>query len=197
MAADRRVGDVDDRAGGAVERARVGAAGQAGDLLMDGGVEGGRVAGRRARTGGTEGRSRRFGARLPRCDGAAGCGRPGGARDSTGARGAAGKRGPRGKTGPAAKIPRISCKLPGSKVTCKVARSRGSGGSGEGNAGGGEGLRLRLSRAHKLYAAGSRAATSTRTNVRLHALRRLTAGCYTLVVSVGEDVTVRIPLRLR
>jgi hypothetical protein len=51
---------------------------------------------------------------------------------------------------------------------------------------GGEGLRLRLSRAHKLYATGSRAATSTRTDVRLHALRKLTAGRYTLVVSVGE-----------
>ena len=44
MAADGRVRDVDDRARDAVDRPRVGAAGQAGDLLVDGGVEDRRVA---------------------------------------------------------------------------------------------------------------------------------------------------------
>jgi len=96
---------------------------------------------------------------------------------------------------PAAKIPKISCKLSGSKVTCKVGKT-GSGGSG-GNPGGGEGLRLRLSRSQRLYATGGRAAKSTRTKVNLHAVWRLEAGSYTLVVSIGDDVTVRVPVRLR
>ena len=120
----------------------------------------------------------------------------------TGPRGATGATGPRGKTGAAAKIPRISCRLSGSRVTCRVVSKSGNGGSGGGtgggtDTGGGEGLRLRLSRASKLYATGSRAATSTRTTVRLHALRKLKPGKYTLVVSVGEDVTVRVALQLR
>jgi streptogramin lyase len=119
-----------------------------------------------------------------------------------GATGATGPAGPRGKTGAAAKIPKITCKLSGTKVTCKVAKSGSSGGSGgsgggEGNTGGGEGLRLRLSRASKLYATGSRAASSRRTTVRLHALRKVKSGTYTLAVDVGEDVTVRLTLRLK
>ena len=44
VAADGGVRDVDDRAGDALDRPRVGAAGQAGDLLVDGGVEDRRVA---------------------------------------------------------------------------------------------------------------------------------------------------------
>ena len=97
---------------------------------------------------------------------------------------------------------KITCKLSGSKVTCKVGSKRGSGGSGGSNTGGGtdtgggEGLRLRLSRSSKLYATGSRAASSHRTTVRMHALRSLKAGKYTLVVSVGDGVTIRIPMRL-
>jgi streptogramin lyase len=126
---------------------------------------------------------------------------PAGARGATGAQGATGAAGPRGKTGPAGKIPKITCKLSGSKVTCKVGGNSGSGGSNTGgggtNTGGGEGLRLRLSRSSKLYATGSRAASSDRSTVRLHALRSLKAGNYTLVVSVGASVTVRIPMRLR
>jgi hypothetical protein len=126
---------------------------------------------------------------------------PAGVTGPRGATGATGAQGPRGKTGPAAKIPKITCKLSGSKVTCKVAKSGSSGGSGgsgggEGNTGGGEGLRLRLSRADKLYATGSRAASSSRTTVRLHALRKVKAGKYTLAVDLGEDVTVRLTLRL-
>jgi hypothetical protein len=120
-----------------------------------------------------------------------------GPRGATGATGATGPQGPRGKTGAAAKIPKISCKLSGSKVTCKVGKSGSSGGSGgSGNTGGGEGLRLRLSRASKLYATGSRASKSSRTSVRLHALRKVRAGKYTLVIELGDDVTVRIPLKL-
>jgi streptogramin lyase len=88
-----------------------------------------------------------------------------------------------------------SPRSPGSKVTCKVGKT-GSGGSG-GNPGGGEGLRLRLSRSQRLYATGGRAAKSTRTKVNLHAVWRLEAGSYTLVVSIGDDVTVRVPVRLR
>ena len=133
--------------------------------------------------------------------GAAGAAGPAGARGATGAQGATGPAGPRGKTGPAGKIPKITCKLSGSKVTCKVGGKSGSGGSNPGgggtNTGGGEGLRLRLSRSSKLYATGSRAASSNRTTVRMHALRSLKAGKYTLVVSVGEGVTLRIPMRLR
>ena len=52
--------------------------------------------------------------------------------------------------------------------------------------------RPRLSRSSKLYATGR----STRTNVRLHALRKVEPGNYTLVVEPGEDVTVRIQIRL-
>jgi hypothetical protein len=83
-----------------------------------------------------------------------------------------------------------------------VGKSRGGGGSGGsggsgGNTGGGEGLRLRLRRAGKLYATGSRAAQSHRTKVRLHALRKVKAGRYTLAVDVGEDVAVHLTLRLR
>jgi hypothetical protein len=124
---------------------------------------------------------------------------PQGPAGPTGPRGATGAQGPRGKTGPAAKIPKISCKLSGTKVTCKVSSSRGSGGSGGGggNTGGGEGLRLRLSRSGKLYATGGRAAKSTRTTVRLHALRKVKAGKYVLAVDVGENATVRLTLRLR
>jgi virginiamycin B lyase len=127
----------------------------------------------------------------------AGAAGPAGARGATGAQGATGPAGPRGKTGPAGKIPKISCKLSGSKVTCKVGGGGTSPGGGGMNTGGGEGLRLRLSRSSKLYATGSRAASSTRTTVRLHALRSLKAGKYTLVVSVGDNVTVRIPMRLQ
>jgi hypothetical protein len=122
-------------------------------------------------------------------------------RGATGAQGASGPAGPRGKTGPAGKIPKITCKLAGSKVTCKVGGKSGSGGSNTGgggtNTGGGEGLRLRLSRSSKLYATGSRAASSNRTTVRMRALRALKAGNYTLVVSVGEGVTIRTTMHLR
>ena len=90
--------------------------------------------------------------------------------------------------------------LPAPRSPARWASSGSSGGSGgsggSGNTGGGEGLRLRLSRASKLYATGSRAAESARTNVRLHALRKLKAGKYTLVVELGDDVTVRMPLKL-
>ena len=145
---------------------------------------------RRARTGaaGCDGRPRRDGpSARPARPGPPGRRAPAARRGATGATGPAG---PRGKTGAAAKIPKITCKLSGSKVTCKVgASSGGSGGSGGGgNTGGGEGLRLRLSRSSKLYATGSRAAKSSRTTVRLHALRKVKAGKYTLVVDVGEDV---------
>jgi hypothetical protein len=129
--------------------------------------------------------------------GSSGAAGPQGAPGLRGATGATGAQGPRGKTGAAAAIPKIACKLSGSKVTCKVTKNGGGGGSGgSGNAGGGEGLRLRLSRSNKLYATGSRAAKSTRTNVRLHALRKLKAGTYTLVVELGDDVSMRIPLEL-
>ena len=66
-----------------------------------------------------------------------------------------------------------------------------------GNTGGGEGLRLRLSRASKLYATGSRAAKSKRTTVRLHALRKVKAGKYTLAVDVGETSRSQLTLRLK
>ena len=141
---------------------------------------------------GAQGEKGDSGAQVNGSPGAAG---PQGPAGVTGPRGAQGPAGPRGKTGAAAKIPKISCKLSGSKVTCKVAKSGGSGG-GEGNTGGGEGLRLRLSRSSKLYATGSRAAKSSRTTVRLHALRKVKAGKYTLAVDVGEDVTVHLTLRL-
>jgi streptogramin lyase len=124
--------------------------------------------------------------------GSPGAAGPAGPRGATGAQGVAG---PRGRTGPAGKIPKITCKLSGTKVTCKVGGKSGSGGGGT-NTGGGEGLRLRLSRSSKLYATGSRAATSHRTTVRMHALRGLKAGRYTLVVNVGDGVTIRIPMRL-
>ena len=106
------------------------------------------------------------------------------------------RQGARGKTGAAAKIPRISCKLSGSKVTCKVAKSgAGRNGGAARRTGGGEGLRLRLSRAEQ--------ALRHRQPCRLEhahegqpARGGLKAGKYTLVVDVG-DVTVRIPMRLR
>jgi hypothetical protein len=86
-------------------------------------------------------------------------------------------------------------------VACKVGGKSGGGGGNTGgggtNTGGGEGLRLRLSRSSKLYATGSRAASSKRSTVCLHALESVKAGNYTLVVSVGEAVTVRLPMRLR
>jgi hypothetical protein len=55
---------------------------------------------------------------------------------------------------------------------------------------------VRLARHGTTYAAGRRAARSRRTTVRLHALRRVQAGNYTLVVSLGREVTVRVPLKL-
>ena len=132
---------------------------------------------------------------------------------SAGTAGPAGATGPRGASGarparPArqdrrrGQDPRISCRLSGSRVTCRVVAAKGgsggSGGNGGGtNTGGGEGLRLRLSRASRLYATGSRAAKSKRTNVRLHGLRKVERGKYTLAVDIGDDVTVRIPITLR
>jgi hypothetical protein len=66
--------------------------------------------------------------------------------------------------------------------------------------GGGESrvaLRLRLSRRGKLYATGARIARGRRTNVRLHRLRRMRPGRYTLLVVVGDSVRVKVPLRVR
>ena len=90
---------------------------------------------------------------------------------------------------------RSAASSPARRSRARSAKSGGSGG-GEGNTGGGEGLRLRLSRSSKLYATGSRAAKSSRTTVRLHALRKVKAGKYTLAVDVGEDVTVHLTLHL-
>ncbi len=119
-----------------------------------------------------------------------------GARGPNGAQGLTGPAGPRGKTGPAGKFPKITCKLKGKKVTCKVGSSSGSGGSGDSggtNTGGGEGMRLRLSRASKVYATGSRSASSKSTSVRLRG--GVKAGRYTLSVHLG-DVSIRMPIRL-
>ena len=63
------------------------------------------------------------------------------------------------------------------------------------NTGSGEGLRLRLQRVEQGLRDRQPAAKSTRTDVRLHALRKLDGGSYTLVVTVGET-TVRIPVAL-
>ena len=109
--------------------------------------------------------------------------------------------GPRGKTGAAAKIPKISCKLSGSKVTCKVGKSGGGGGG----SGGGRATRAA---ARACACASAAPASSTRraaarppagrATVRLHALRKVRPGKYTLAVDVGEDVTVHLfPVRLR
>ncbi|HWK25301.1 MAG TPA: hypothetical protein VNS09_01985 [Solirubrobacter sp.] len=121
--------------------------------------------------------------------GAAGPQGPAGPRGVTGERGPAG---PRGRTGAAAKLPKITCKLSGRRVTCRFGSSRNTGGGT--NTGGGEGLRLRLTRAKTLYASGT--AKSTRTAVHLRSVRRVRGGAYTLAVRVGDE-TVRIPIRLR
>jgi hypothetical protein len=57
-------------------------------------------------------------------------------------------------------------------------------------------LRLRLSRAGKLYATGARIARGRRTNVRLHPLRRMRPGRYTLLVVVDNRIRVKVPLRV-
>ncbi|HEX6026820.1 MAG TPA: hypothetical protein VFZ00_32785 [Solirubrobacter sp.] len=131
---------------------------------------------------------------------------PAGPAGPTGPAGPRGPRGARGKTGPAAKIPRISCRLVGSRVTCRVV-SRGGGGGGGGGTGGGtggggttgggEGLRVFLSRSGTVYATGARSAKSTKKTVRLKSRRKVTPGRYTLTVRVGKGVTVRMTIRLR
>jgi streptogramin lyase len=128
--------------------------------------------------------------------GATGTQGPAGLRGAPGPQGARGATGRRGKPG-AVRIPKISCKLRGTKVTCRVvAGSGGTGGSGGGSVGGGESrLRLSLDRGGRVYARATRVATGTAT-VRLHRVRRVRAGRYTLVVALGRAVTVRVPMRI-
>jgi virginiamycin B lyase len=116
-----------------------------------------------------------------------------GLRGATGPQGPQGERGKRGKTGTVS-VPRIKCKLSGTKVTCKVVA--GSGGSGGGTVGGGESrVHLSLQRGGRVYARATRVAAGTR-DVRLRSLRRVHAGRYTLVVALGHGVTVRMAVRI-
>ncbi len=110
-----------------------------------------------------------------------------GARGATGPEGPRGATGPRGRRGATGKTPKVSCGQGGGGIRCKVV------------VGGGESrvpLRLRLSRAHTLYATGSRIAKTRATDVRLHKLRRLVPGRYTLVVTVGEEEVLRLRVRI-
>jgi streptogramin lyase len=117
-----------------------------------------------------------------------------GLRGAAGPQGPRGSRGARGKTGTVS-VPRISCKLRGTKVTCRVVT--GGGGGGTGGIGGGESrVRLSLRRGGHVYARATRAAKGVR-DVRLRSLRRVRAGRYTLVVALGRGVTVRMAMRLR
>jgi streptogramin lyase len=150
-----------------------------------------------AGTNGTNGTNGHDGAPgAPGPQGAAGAaGAPGapGPRGATGPQGPQGPRGKRGKTGTIS-LPRIRCKLSGTKVTCKVVA--GSGGGGNGSVGGGESrVHLSLRRGGHVYARATREARGTR-SVRLRSLRRVRAGRYTLVVGLGRGVTVRMAMRL-
>ena len=132
--------------------------------------------------------------------GAAGPQGPAGVTGPRGATGAAGPAGPRGKTGAAAKIPKITCKLSGTKVTCKVGkrqrRHAAAAAAARATRAAARACACASAAPNRLYATGSRAAKSSRTSVRLHALRKVKAGKYTLAVDVGEDVTVHLTLRL-
>jgi hypothetical protein len=128
--------------------------------------------------------------------GATGVAGPAGLPGAQGPRGATGAQGPRGATGRRGKpgevrIPKISCTLHATRVTCRV--DTGSGGT---TVGGGEArLRLSLTRGGRVYARASRVPKGTET-VRLHRVRRVRAGRYTLVVTLGRSVTVRVPMRI-
>jgi Collagen triple helix repeat (20 copies) len=129
--------------------------------------------------------------------GATGVPGPAGLRGATGPQGARGETGRRGKPGEV-RIPKISCKLRGTKVTCRVVTgsSGGSGNGGGTTVGGGESrLRLSLTRGGRVYARASRETSGTAT-VRLHRVRRVRAGRYTLAVTLGRAVTVRVPMRI-
>jgi hypothetical protein len=96
------------------------------------------------------------------------------------------------------RIPKISCKLRGSRVTCRVVVRHGGGGSngGGGSVGGGESrVHLSLTRGGRVYARATRRAKG-RSTVRLHRVRRVRAGRYTLVVTLGHAATVRVPMRI-
>jgi Collagen triple helix repeat (20 copies) len=113
-----------------------------------------------------------------------------GAQGLPGPAGPKGDRGPRGRRGPVGETPKVTC---GSRGAERRVRCRVIVGGGESRVA----LRLRLSRNGDLYATGARIARSRRTNVRLHALRRIQPGRYTLLVVVGDGVRVRVPLRVR
>jgi streptogramin lyase len=138
----------------------------------------------------------------PGSTGAQGSAGPQGPTGATGLRGATGPQGQRGATGRrgkpgAVRIPKISCRLRGTKVTCRVVVGSSGGGSGGGTTvGGGESrLRLSLDRGGRVYAHATRVAKGSAT-VRLHRVRRVRAGRYTLVVTLGRAVTVRVPMRI-
>jgi hypothetical protein len=143
---------------------------------------------------GTDGRNGAQGPAGPQgAGGAAGAQGVPGLRGGTGPQGPQGERGKRGKTG-VVSVPRIKCKLSGTKVTCKVVS--GSGGNGGGSVGGGESrVHLSLQRGGRVYARATREATGTR-DVRLRSLRRVRTGRYTLVVRLGHGVTVRMAMRI-
>ena len=90
---------------------------------------------------------------------------PAGARGATGAQG---RPAPPARAARPGRRPRSPRSPASSRATRSPARSAAAaaavadGGSGGTNTGGGEGLRLRLSRSSKLYATGSRAASSKR-----------------------------------
>jgi hypothetical protein len=90
------------------------------------------------------------------------------------------------------RIPKISCKLQGTKVTCRVVTGSGGGGS----VGGGESrVRLSLIRGGRVYARAARLSRGSAT-VHLHRVRPVRAGRYTLVVGLGRAVIVRVPMRI-
>jgi hypothetical protein len=93
------------------------------------------------------------------------------------------------------RIPKISCKLRGAKVTCRVVAASG-GGNGGGTVGGGASrVQLSLTRGGRVYARATRVSRGSST-VRLHRVRRVRAGRYTLVVTLGRTVTVRVAMRI-
>ena len=105
-----------------------------------------------------------------------------GLRGATGPQGPKGSRGPRGKEGPQGKT--LKCGQKGSGIKCKVV------------VGGGEArVRVSVVRAGKVYARTSRTVKHHSASLNVHKLRKMRAGRYTVVVTIG-DVTLRVPLRI-
>ena len=118
--------------------------------------------------------------------GASGSQGPAGPQGQNGGTGPAGQQGPAGPQGPAGRDAVVTCKVGKArkgkvKVTCSVklaARAKRT---------------ARLVRGGKVFARGT--STGTRGSLRLHNVRRITRGTYTLLVKVtgadGEAVTVK------